>query len=102
MPLRLERAAPDFDAGFAAMLAAKREHAADVTATVTAIIADVRARGDAALIDCSRRFDRLELSPATIRITPDELDRVTATCDPELVAALEFAAERIGAFHARQ
>ncbi len=102
MPLRLDRASPDFEAGFAAMLAAKREHAADVGATVAAIIADVRARGDAALIDYTRTFDRLELSAATLRITREQLDRATAECDPEAIAALELAAERIGAFHARQ
>jgi histidinol dehydrogenase len=102
MPLRLDHASPGFEAGFAAMLAAKREHAADVGEAVAAIIADVRARGDAALIDYSRRFDRLELSPETLRVPADEIDRLAARCDPEAVAALEFAARRIESFHARQ
>jgi histidinol dehydrogenase len=84
------------------MLAAKREHAADVGEAVSAIIADVRARGDAALIDYSRRFDRLELSPETLRVPADEIDGLAARCDPEAVAALEFAARRIESFHARQ
>jgi histidinol dehydrogenase len=102
MPLRLDHASPRFEAAFAAMLAAKREHAADVGEAVAAIIADVRARGDAALIDYSRRFDRLELSPETLRVPADEIDRLAARCDPEAVAALEFAARRIESFHARQ
>jgi histidinol dehydrogenase len=102
MPLRLDRSSLGFEAAFAAMLAAKREHAADVGEAVAAIIADVRARGDAALIDYSRRFDRLELSPETLRVPADEIDRLAAGCDPEAVAALEFAAERIERFHARQ
>jgi histidinol dehydrogenase len=102
MPLRLDRSSPGFEAAFAAMLAAKREHAADVGEAVAAIIADVRARGDAALIDYSRRFDRLELSPETLRVPADEIDRLAAGCDPDAVAALEFAAERIERFHARQ
>ena len=102
MPLRLDRSSPGFEAAFAAMLAAKREHAADVGEAVAAIIADVRARGDAALIDYSRRFDRLELSPETLRVPAEEIDRLAAGCDPEAVAALQFAAERIERFHTRQ
>ncbi|MGZ9034461.1 MAG: histidinol dehydrogenase [Rhodospirillales bacterium] len=102
MPFRLDRSSPEFEAGFAAMLAAKREHTADVDATVAAIIADVRARGDRALIDYTRRLDRTELSPATLRITVDEVERVVDDCAPEAVAALELAARRIAAFHARQ
>lgn len=102
MPLRLDRSSPDFESRFAAMLAEKREHAADVGAAVAAIIADVRARGDAALVDYSRRFDRLELSPATLRVPTADIDRVVAECDPEALAALEFAAGRIERFHARQ
>jgi histidinol dehydrogenase len=102
MPLRLDRADADFETGFAAMLAAKREHAADVGVAVAAIISDVRERGDAALIDYTRRFDKTELSPATLRIASAEIDRVTAGCDSQAVAALELAAERIGAFHGRQ
>lgn len=102
MPLRLDRSSREFESRFAAMLAEKREHAADVGAAVAAIIADVRARGDAALIDYSRRFDRVELSPATLRVPAADIDRVVAECDPEAIAALEFAAGRIERFHARQ
>jgi histidinol dehydrogenase len=102
MPLRLDHGSAGFEPAFAAMLLAKREHAADVGEAVAAIIADVRARGDAALIDLSRRFDRLELSPETLRVPADEIDSLAARCDPEAAAALEFAAKRIESFHARQ
>jgi histidinol dehydrogenase len=69
MPLRLDRADPDFEARFAAFLATKREVSDDVDAVVRDIIARIRAEGDAALIDYTARFDRLELTPATIRIS---------------------------------
>ncbi|MBL8658575.1 MAG: histidinol dehydrogenase [Rhodospirillales bacterium] len=102
MPWRLERAAADFERRFSAMLAAKREHEPDVAADVAAIIADVRSRGDAALIDYTRRFDRAELTAASVRIASAEVDRLIAACNAEAMAALELAAARIGAFHARQ
>jgi histidinol dehydrogenase len=61
MPVFLTTTDPDFDAS--ALLSMKREDAPDVDDTVAAIIADVRARGDAALIDLTERFDRLALTP---------------------------------------
>jgi hypothetical protein len=54
---------PSFETRFAALLSMKREDAPDVDAAVAAIIADVRARGDAALIELTERFDRLTLTP---------------------------------------
>jgi histidinol dehydrogenase len=91
-----------FEAAFLALLAMKREVDEDVDQAVAAILADVRTQGDAALIEYTRRFDRLELTPATLRITCAEVEAATASCDPELIKALELAAERIRAFHARQ
>ena len=58
MPIRLDSRAPDFAARFRAFLATKREASADVEAAVRAIIADVAARGDRALIELTRKFDR--------------------------------------------
>ena len=66
MPVQLSTTAPGFEAAFAALLSAKREDAPDVDEAVAAIIADVRARGDAAVIDLTARFDRLELTPGTL------------------------------------
>jgi histidinol dehydrogenase len=102
MPLRLDAAAAGFEAAFTTLLNSKREAAADVDAVVAAIIADVRRRGDAALIDYTKRFDRLALTPATLRIPAAEIDAAVAACDAETVAALELAAARITDYHRRQ
>ncbi len=102
MPLRLDAAAAGFEAAFAALLGSKREAAADVDAAVAEIIAEVRARGDAALLDYTRRFDRLHLTAEQLRIPESQLDAAVMDCDPETVAALELAAERITDYHRRQ
>ncbi|MBC7952951.1 MAG: histidinol dehydrogenase [Rhodospirillaceae bacterium] len=101
--LRLDARQPDFEAQFLALLDMKRETDADVNAVVAAIIADVRARGDEALIEYTKRFDRLtELTPATLHISAAEVDAAVAQVPAELIAALELAAERIRDFHSRQ
>lgn len=102
MPQRLHTADGDFEQKFAALLAAKRESSPDVDAAVREIIADVIARGDEALIELTRRFDRLELTPDSIRISPDEVDRAYREANPNVVAALRFAHDRIRAYHERQ
>ncbi|HUC65523.1 MAG TPA: histidinol dehydrogenase [Stellaceae bacterium] len=102
MPLRLSTRAPGFAADFAALLAAKRETEADVDAAVAAILAEVKARGDAAVIDYTRRFDRLELTPATMRVSAREIADAAQSCAGETLAALRLAAERIEAYHRRQ
>ena len=76
MPIRLDSRAPDFAARFRAFLATKREASADVEAAVRAIIADVVARGDRALIELSRKFDRVELDPASLREIERRADAV--------------------------
>ena len=91
-----------FEADFAALLSMKRETDEDVDTQVAAILADVRRQGDTALISYTARFDRLELTAATLRITAAEVDEAAASCDPALIAALELAAARIRAFHVRQ
>ena len=102
MPLLLSTRSPDFDARFAALLAAKRESAPEVDDAVAAIIAEVRARGDAALIELTERFDRLRLTPDSLRITGAEIDAAVAAVPADQRAALETAAERIRAYHLRQ
>jgi len=102
MPLALSTRDPGFEAAFRKLLAAKRESAADVDAAVAEIIEDVAARGDAALIDYSRRFDGVDLSSANLRLTPREIADGAATAPPETVAALRLAAGRIESFHRRQ
>ncbi len=102
MPVFLDTTAADFDALFAALLAAKREDSPDVDAAVATIIADVRAHGDAAVLELTERFDRLALTPATMRFTEAEIDAECARVGADERAALEQAAERIRAYHVRQ
>ena len=102
MPQFLNTADSDFEQAFAAMLGAKREDSPDVDAVVARIIEDVRTRGDAALIELTATFDRMELEPDQLRISEAEVDAAIATVTAEERAALELAAERIRAYHARQ
>ena len=102
MPVFLSTADASFDADFATLLGLKREDAPDVDAVVAGIIADVRARGDAAVLDLTSRFDRLVLTPATLAFSPAEIDAECAKVSPEDRAALDLAANRIRAYHSRQ
>jgi histidinol dehydrogenase len=102
MPVFLDSRDASFNAGFAALLGAKREDAVDVDDTVAAIIADVRARGDAAVIDLTLKFDRLHLTPETLAFSGEEIDAECARVPAQERAALELAAARIRAYHARQ
>ena len=102
MTLRLDAAAPDFEERFVALLAMKREASEDVDATARAIIEDVCARGDAALIDYSKRFDRIDLAETGIAVSADEVEAAEAKCGREQLAALDLALSRIIAFHERQ
>ncbi|MEO1154880.1 MAG: histidinol dehydrogenase [Pseudomonadota bacterium] len=102
MPQFLNSKNSDFDTRFRALLSMKREDAPDVDAVVAEIIADVRARGDAAVIALTERFDRLTLSPETLAFSADEIEEHCARVPAEERAALELAAERIRTYHARQ
>ncbi len=100
--IRLATTDAGFPAAFDALLHQTRETVEQVDRPVAAIIAEVRARGDAALIDYTTRFDRLTLSPATLRIIAAEIDAAVAAIPPEQAAALDLAATRIEAFHRAQ
>jgi histidinol dehydrogenase len=102
MPQFLATTDTDFDARFAALLSMKREESEDVDATVAGIIADVRARGDAAVIELTARFDRLELTPETLAFSRAEIDAECAKVPEAERIALELAAARIRAYHERQ
>ena len=102
MPQFLDATTPDFEEQFAALLGAKREDSPDVDAAVAEIIADVRVRGDAAVIELTERFDRLTLTPETLRFAPEEIEALIAEVPQHEREALELAAERIRAYHARQ
>src|SRR5580700_4787907 len=75
------------------------EDSSRVDAAVAGIIADVRKRGDAALIDYTEKFDRVKLSPKTLRVSSMELRDALAQLPKEDRRALELAARRIAAFH---
>jgi histidinol dehydrogenase len=100
MARRLDARAADFDGAFIELLNAKRESEADVAASVRAIVADVRARGDAALVDYAERFDKVELT--ALRLTDGEIAAAEAQCAPEVLDALDVAAKRIEAYHRKQ
>lgn len=102
MPLRLDTASPEFKARFTAFLGTKREVSQDVAQAVARIIDDVRARGDDALIDFSRQFDRVDLGTLGIRVTDAEIDAAEEAADPAAREALAFAHERIRSHHQRQ
>jgi histidinol dehydrogenase len=102
MPLRLDRSSADFDQQFAGFLAAKREVSVDVERAARAIVDDVAARGDAALIEATRKFDRLDLDAARLRVSAAEIDAALKACDAATLDALKFARDRIEVFHRRQ
>ena len=102
MPLRLDSRSPDFAAAFDGLLATKREVSEDVDAAVRAIIRSVRDDGDAALIRCSERFDRVDLGRVGLRVAPEEIAAAVRAARPEELAALRLAHERIRSFHERQ
>jgi len=102
MALRLDASQPGFAAAFAAFLDIRREAEEHVDDAVAAILADVRARGDDAVIAYSRKFDRIGLTETTLRIGPAEMGAAEQGCAPGQLAALRLAAERIEAYHRTQ
>ncbi|MGL4324801.1 MAG: histidinol dehydrogenase [Beijerinckiaceae bacterium] len=102
MTMLLNASAADFEAQFRALLATKREVSDDVDAAARTIIEDVMARGDAALVDCTAKFDRLHLTADRLRITADEIRQAVAQCDQRTRDALAFARDRIDAYHRKQ
>ena len=103
MAVRLDNRQDGFEEGFAALLASKREATVDVADTVSSIIADVRARGDAALLELTAKFDGLQAaSMAELAVPRAEIDAALQGLTPALRDSLETAASRIRAFHERQ
>ncbi|MBT8154650.1 histidinol dehydrogenase [Epibacterium ulvae] len=102
MPVFLNTSDANFETRFTALLGAKREDSPDVDAIVAEIIADVRARGDAAVLELTAKFDRLDLAAADLRFSEEEIDQAIAQVSDSDRAALELAAERIRAYHIRQ
>ena len=102
MPLRLDTRVADFAQRFRAFLDTKREISEDVEQAARAIIADVIARGDDALIELTRRFDRVDIAAGGLKVSAGEIAAAIKSCDADALAALKLARERIEAYHARQ
>ncbi|WP_027230311.1 histidinol dehydrogenase [Phyllobacterium sp. UNC302MFCol5.2] len=102
MAIVLKQSQPDFEAAFSAFLSTKREVSEDVDRAAAEIIQRVRADGDAALIEYSRRFDRIDLATHGIAISPAEIDAAVASAPAVTVEALTLARDRIHSHHARQ
>lgn len=102
MPQFLDAMVDHFDTDFTALLSAKREDSPDVDAVVADIIARVRRDGDYAVLALTSQFDRLDLTPETLAFSPDDIEAYCAQVSDDDRAALELAADRIQAYHARQ
>jgi histidinol dehydrogenase len=102
MAVRLDMNSGDFARDFRALLDAKREASADVEAAVRAIVADVATRGDDAIKDYTRKFDRCDLDRIGLKVTADEIAAAVKSCSPTALEALELARARIEAYHRRQ
>lgn len=99
---RLDLQDENFEQAFEEMLGAKREQDSDVDAIVSTIIADVRTRGDEALVDLTKKFDRLELTPQTLQISKEEIAAAVNSITDEDREALILARDRIRSHHEKQ
>ncbi len=102
MVSRLDSRDPGFAADFDTLLNSKREVSEEVGSVVTSILADVKARGDAAVIDYTARFDKLPLTPSTLAFTADEIAAAEARIPADVREALHIAHDRIRAHHEKQ
>jgi len=102
MARRLNAADAGFAEAFQQLLFAKREEEEDVAAVVRGIIADVRKRGDAALVELTNKFDRADVTTATLKLSAGEIDAALGKVSKEQLTAIETAAARIESYHKRQ
>ncbi len=102
MALELDTRSVDFDLRFRAFLGSKREASEDVDAAVRTIMAEVRALGDSALFELTRKFDAFDATPIGLRIHVAEITSAATKCDGAVIDALKFAADRIRSHHTRQ
>lgn len=99
---RLDASDPGFAEAFDALVNDRRESASDVSADVAAIVARVKAEGDAALADYTARFDRFDLDASGWSISKEDCAAAYDALAPDLRDALNLAADRIRAYHAAQ
>ncbi|PIC00961.1 histidinol dehydrogenase [Caulobacter sp. X] len=99
---RFSFSAPDFQAAFKAFLDERRGSPADVDAAARDVLEAVKAHGIEAVLEFSRKFDKVELTAETIRVTPEEIEAGWAATPADVREAIAFAAARIRAYHSRQ
>jgi histidinol dehydrogenase len=102
LPLELNASDPNFETAFQTLLDGKRDYETDVSDVAAEIIADVRVRGDAAVLEMTAKFDRVALTVERMRLSDAEIAQGRGQCDPETLEALALAARRIEAFHKAQ
>ena len=102
MVTRLNRSAAGFDSDFRAFLAARRDSEQDVSTAVREIVADVRQRGDKALIELTLRFDGTDLERTGLVVSREEIDEAPSRIPAETMKALQLAHARITAHHEKQ
>ena len=102
MPFRLDSRHAGFAEEFETLLGSKREASADVGASVATILADVKARGDEAVLSYTDQFDKLPLTATTLAISSDEIETAAAAISGEVREALQTAHDRITAHHEKQ
>lgn len=102
MVLRLSAAAPDFADAYARLIRTRGERLDGAEEMVRPILADVRTRGVEAVLDYAKRFDGVDLRADDLRVSAAEIDEAVSACAPEVLRALETAADRIALFHERQ
>jgi len=98
-PERLDASAPGFEKEFSAFLGRNRDTDENVDRIAADIVADVRTRGDAAVVEYTRKFDKVDTDAAGLRITDAERKAAAAKVPAAQREALAFAAQRIEAFH---
>jgi histidinol dehydrogenase len=102
MARNFDASEPGFGETLMRFLEAERGQGADVAAVVQGIIADVRARGATAVAEYTLKFDRLELDGASLQSGAVDLKALAAACPADLCAAIDFAHDRIAAYHTAQ
>ncbi|NVN40565.1 histidinol dehydrogenase, partial [Ameyamaea chiangmaiensis] len=100
--IRLTTADANFDSAFGALVNGRTSEDISVARPVAEILARIRAEGDVALCDLTNRFDHTAVTPATLRVTDDEIDAACRDVEPSLLEALDLAATRIESFHRAQ
>lgn len=99
---RLVTTQPDFEQKFAQLLAMREEGGADVSAVVADIIAQVKKRGDDALLEYTAKFDKFAATAENIKVRHEDIAQALALCSPELIKSLKIAAARIRAYSEKQ